>query len=619
MKRRSTIQFTIGLMILVLGLAVSVGRADPVSGVVVRSGDSAPIPGARVALQPAQGFVLTLPDGSFTLNVPAGPGKTIVGAAKGYFNAGVAVTSPSSGVQIVLTPVPQDDNAAYQFVTPQTCGVCHPNQVSEWTNTPMSRAGLNTWVHDIYNGQGTPHGMGGFVYTRDSIFAPTNPNSECAACHQPESWIPAPFSRMQGPQDAGYPSVAASHGISCDVCHKVADVDVSKINFPGIFPGAVTFTRPTGATPNQVQYGVLGDTTVNFPTLMRSSYQPQLRAEVCGTCHQDRSDPEENHSYTGPISEPTYIEWLESPYADPQSPLHADCVSCHMPASGQSTFCTVQVPPIPRDPSRIGSHNIRGTTTEFLQNAVDLLMQTQVSGSTLQVNVTLANNNTGHHVPTGVTTRNMILLVEAWPDGGDPIADILPYSGTQTVHPLGGVGNPAQGYYAGRPGKLYAKVNHDALNNSTTFFTDATGIVFDTRIPALQSDNTAYAFTLPPTATNVHVRARVLYRRAWRALVDAKQWTQDGHGNPLGDVQAPNYGYLMESSEMVIPSCPTPGNGDVNGDGLVNGQDIAGFVAVYLNNPTGPASGAFCAANMQPDGAIDSLDLTLFIARLISP
>ncbi len=592
-------------------------QAAPVAGFVVRQGDLSPVANAKVTLQASLSWTFTAADGSFVLDVPAGPGRVVVGAAKGFYNAGVTVTAPAAAVQIVLAPVPQGDNPDYMLVPPDTCGVCHPDQYSQWMGSPMAQAGMNTWVHDIYDGSGTPGGMGGFVYTRDSIYAGTTPNSECASCHQPESWIPAPFGRMQGPLDAGYPSIATTHGVSCDVCHKVADVDVSKINYPGIFPGAVTFTRPMGEPPHQVQYGLLGDTTVNFPGMMQASYQPQLAAEVCGTCHQDRSDPEENHTFTGPLSEPTYTEWLDSPYSDPQSPQYASCVTCHMPPTGQKQFCTVQFPALFRDESLIRSHDIRGTTPQFLENAVTMTVETAVADSTLQVNVTLLNDLTGHHVPTGVTTRNMILLVEAWIEGEDPLVNPLPHTGTQVVHDLGGVGDPAQGYYAGRPGKLYAKVNHDASGNSPTFYTDATGVVFDNRLAALESDATSYTFTIPQGMGDFRVRARLLYRRAWRALVDAKQWTQDGHGNPLGDIQPPHYGYLMESAEIAVPNCPLAGDGDVNLDGRLDGMDVAVFTELMLNHPQGPATAAYCAANMEPDQVLDVEDLSRFVGALV--
>lgn len=228
----------------------------------------------------------------------------------------------------------------------------------------------------------------------------------------------------------------------------------------------------------------------------------------------------------------------------PESGLYQSCIDCHMPPSGHNTISTAVA--LTRDPSTVRTHAIEGSTANYLDNAVELSMQTQLVGNELQVDVSIDNNLTGHHVPTGVTVRNMILLVEAWEDGQDPLVNPLGYTGTQTIHDLGGIGDPAQGYYAGLPGKYFGKVNHDANLQGPTFFTDATGIQFDNRIPALGMDATNYTFSLPAGSGTVHVRARLIYRRAFRALVDAKNWTEDGHGNPLEDVASPHYGHLME-------------------------------------------------------------------------
>lgn len=420
----------------------------------------------------------------------------------------------------------------------------------------MSRAGLNTWTHDIYSGIGTAGGMGGFVYLRDSAFAGHNPDSECASCHQPESWIENPFSALVDPT-AATPGV--THGVSCEVCHKVADVDESKLNFPGIYPGAVTFTRPEGPDYDQVQYGVLGDVSFVDQPAMRSSHQPQLVAEVCATCHQDKNDPDEDGDFeeaNGVISEPTYFEWKNSPWADSSSPGYATCVDCHMPPSGETGVCDELVPPLIRDPATIRSHNIRGTTAEYLENAVELSLDTRIAGDAIEVDVAVTNSFTGHHVPTGVTVRNMILLVEA-----ERISDslALTHSGTQTVHDLGGVGDPEQGYYAGLPGKFFAKVNHDASGNGPTFFTDAVGIQFDNRIPAMATDNSSYTFDVPVGGGELRVSARLIYRRAFRFLVDAKQWSEDGQGNPLADVAPPYFGHLMESATRTIVAVPCDG------------------------------------------------------------
>jgi len=413
----------------------------------------------------------------------------------------------------------------------------------------MGNAGLNTWVLDIYDGSGTSGGLGGFVYTRDSVYGASNPNSECAACHQPEVWIDSPGAALIGLDEPIPESVL--HGISCEMCHKVADVNVENINYPGLFnDDAATLTRPSNDFENQVEYGVLGDVDFHIPTLMRASYQPQLVAELCGLCHQDKNDIEQDHEFDDITSEPTYVEWVESPYGDVESPLYTTCVDCHMLNTGATTICAIQ--PIERDPSTIHSHEILGTTADYLDNAVEMAMTVHVVGNELQVDVEIDNSLTGHHVPTGVTVRNMILLVEAWRAGDDPVDESLVYTGSQLIHELGGSGDPAMGYYAGLPGKFFAKVNHDASGNGPTFFTDATGIQFDSRLPALAVDNTQYTFDLPLDYGPVQVRARLIYRRAFRFLTDAKGWTLTGQGDPLEDVLPPHYGHLMERVESVV-------------------------------------------------------------------
>lgn len=511
-----------------------------VSGVVRNQMNLEPVPDAIVTLQTTNVRTTTASDGSFTLTDAIGENLVIVSAKKGYYNSSITVNSPASNVEILIELVPQDNNPNYNFKEPELCGNCHPDQLDQWTSSPMALAGTNKWVYDTYNGTGTPGGMGGFVYTRDSYHASSNPESECASCHQPEPWIQDPFSALE-PIDSL--SIGSMHGISCEVCHKIAHLDESKPNYPGIYPGVVTYTRPE-VQSSQIQYGVLGDTDYNLFSLMRSSYQPQLTAVVCASCHQDKNDPDGDGEFeeeNGIISEPTYLEWLNSPYSDPQSEYYATCVDCHMPTYGATTICS-QIN-LQRDPNTIRGHKIEGTTPEFLENAVELNINPQQVGNMVTVEATITNNNTGHHVPTGVTIRNMILLIEAFTKQD---STPLNYTGNQVIHQLGGVGDPELGYYAGLPGKFYAKVIHDSSGNWPTFFTDATGFVFDNRIPALVTDTSHYTFDLPGTGEEYIVRARLIYRRSFRSLVDAKQWEYDGHNNPLEDILPPYFGHLME-------------------------------------------------------------------------
>lgn len=526
-----------------------------VSGTVVDGADQ-PIDGARVSIQASDVEVLT--DGAGSFDLPSASGDVVIVAAyPGHFYGSAAVTTPAAGVQLQLEAVPAEDDPTYTFVDGVTCGTCHLQQYSEWVGSPMADAGINTWVYDIYDGSGTPGGDGGFVYTRDSVQASEHPESDCRPCHQPEGWMYDVGSAL-APLDT--PNAEELHGVTCEMCHKVANVDISKPNFPGIWPGVVTMTRPQ-APGFPVVYGVLGDVTFEDDTTpMRAAYQPQLVAELCATCHQDKNDHDLDGEFEEPegvISEPTYLEWVDSVYADPTNENYATCVDCHMRANGADNACVVNDPALQRPMGDVHSHRIEGTTADYLENAVTMSLEVREVGGELEAQVTIVNDQTGHHVPTGVTIRNMILVIDAVrrEDGAT-----LEHTGEQVVHDLGGVGDPAEGYYAGLPGKLYAKLNHDANGVGPTFFTDATGILFDNRIPAMESDTTTYTFAIPADGGTLDVRARLVYRRSWRALVDAKGWTEDGHGNPLADVIAPHYGHLMEdvSEQLVAESTVQP-------------------------------------------------------------
>jgi hypothetical protein len=577
-------------------LLLSASASAQVTGTVVDDITDEPIAEAAVSIQASDIETSTDETGAFNLLDAAGQGLVVVAGAKGYFYASAVATTPASGLELRLEPVPQLDDPWYTFQSPERCRTCHQQQYDEWYGSPMSKAGLNTWVYDIFNGEGTgTTELPGFIYLRDSVHADENPASECASCHQPEPWTRTPFTAL-GNFDA--PTPGMMHGVACDMCHRIANIDISKPNFPGIYPGVVTLTRPSGLDANQkVMYGVLGDVTYSQNGWMRASYQPQLKSEICAACHQDKNDPDLSGNFESEdavISEPTYLEWLASDYANPDSEVHAECVDCHMPATGAAAACDRVS--LKRPAGDVRSHRILGTSPEFLENALTMTMNARIEGDSLEVGVAIENDQTGHHVPTGVTIRNMILLVEAWQEAD---GTALEYTGTQTIHPLGGVGEggAAEGYYADLAGKLYGKINIAENGTSPTFFTDAVAIVEDNRIPALATDETSYSFDVPADAGEIRVRARVIYRRSWRALVDGKQWAYDGHGNPLEDIEPPHFGHLMAIAEKTfneatpepdggVPDAGTPDAGSP--DGGLPENDSSGGCSV----PASPRSGS---------------------------
>ena len=123
-----------------------------VAGTVVDDVTDEPISEAVVSVQASDIETSTDPTGAFSLADATGQGLTIVAGSKGYFYSSAIVTSPESNLELRLEPVPQVDDPRYTFQPPEKCRSCHEEQYQEWKGSPMSKAGLNTWVYDIYNG-----------------------------------------------------------------------------------------------------------------------------------------------------------------------------------------------------------------------------------------------------------------------------------------------------------------------------------------------------------------------------------------------------------------------------------------------------------------------------------
>lgn len=609
------------LALLVGGMLAANVASGQVEGVVRDAQTLLPIEGAVVTLQGTDDRAVTDVNGNFTLNV-MGTNLVVVAAAVDYFHANVLTTqftTPALGVVFDLEPVPVINDPSYTWRNNLQCGFCHANQFDAYEPSPMNLTGLNQWVYDIYNGTGTPGGMNGFVYTLDSVHAATFPEAECASCHQPQRWIANPFSALD---DITNPSTDALAGVSCEICHKVAGLDLADRNATGFIPGQVDIRRPVegpGITTQQIMFGPLGDVSFLIPDQMWGSYKPDIGSTTCAVCHQYNSDPDQDLDFDEPGSFPgqtTYDEWAASSYGDPMSADFQTCSDCHMPADPTIDGCIVV--PVPRLPGQLNHHDIRGTSPAFLENAATLLMTVNATPTGVEVDVTVDNDQTGHDLPTGINLRNMILLVEATRVAN---GQQLTHIGSQVIDPSGGVGDPAQGYYGGLAGKLYGRFLEDAGGQGPIPFTDAVAERFNTRIPANAQDNTSYTFELPAADGDVEVRARLIYRRAWRALVDEKGWTMQGDGmTPLADLAPPHFGHLMEEATetvFVVGSGEQEfQRGDCNVDGTYNIAD--GIFSLGFLFPQGTPVTLDCAdaCDCNDDGAIDISDAICILGGL---
>jgi hypothetical protein len=156
----------------------------------------------------------------------------------------------------------------------------------------------------------------------------------------------------------------------------------------------------------------------------------------------------------------------------------------------------------------------------LLQNAVTMTATARLASEAIVVQVSITNDQTGHHVPTDSPLRQLILLVQAVNEQGQP----LPLLEGPVVPDWGGTGDPAQGYYAGLPGKGYAKVLEELWTGvqPTGAYWNPTRIVSDNRIAALSTDSSRYRFAAPDGTA--HIQVRLLFRRAFKELIDQKGW-----------------------------------------------------------------------------------------------
>jgi len=257
--------------------------------------------------------------------------------------------------------------------------------------------------------------------------------------------------------------------------------------------------------------------TTNVPE--EDTNLPLLReSRFCAPCHYG--------VFWNTVVYNSFGEWLVSPYSDPVK--GKSCQDCHMPSPTMvDGVALTNIAPgkggVERDPATLHAHTSLGSRSEeLLRNSVTMAATARLDGESIAVQVDITNDRTGHHVPTDSPLRNMILLVVATGPDGKP----LPQTGGPTVPQWGGVGDPSKGYYAGLPGKGYAKVLEELWTevSPTAAYWNHARVLSDNRIAAYATDRSSYSFAAPSSKGDAAVEVRLLFRRAFRELADQKGW-----------------------------------------------------------------------------------------------
>ncbi len=198
----------------------------------------------------------------------------------------------------------------------------------------------------------------------------------CLQCHDPTSRIPKDF-------DVKTDILGA--GVTCDFCHTVQEVDLTRRDSPLLSRPGKTKTGPFIDSESPVH------DTQKKPFFKEST--------LCGGCHQ----------FVGPngvVIIGTYQEWKESPYAAEG----IQCQDCHMPVTPEKRIVSEEVS---RSKRQVNLHNLAGGhSVEQIRSAVKVeIKKVTEDRGTLSVTVHVANVNSGHKIPTGTPSRRLVLRV----------------------------------------------------------------------------------------------------------------------------------------------------------------------------------------------------------------
>jgi len=504
-----------------------------------------PVPQATVRIQTTEYWTTADDNGHFLLSVNNVEAQSmqLTAWAKGYFCGGpVSASIGDRDIEIHLEPHNTEDHEDYQWLAASAdageagnCQNCHADQehedallfpFEEWRRDAHGNSATNSRFLTMYQGsdldgnqspltrQGYHPDYGSFPLPPDMSLPYYGPgfkldfpdrSGNCATCHLPVASVNEPFTT-----DPTQATGVELEGVNCDFCHKIWSVEVDAetlmplANRTGVL--SYEFRRP----PEEHQFfaGPYDDVAPSEDTYL----ELQDESLICAPCHSAVFWDTQIYN--------SYGEWLESSYSDPDT--GQTCQDCHMPRRGAERFVREDKGGLVRRPETIFSHLMPGAADEaFLQDALDMQSTAVMEDGEIKVTVTLTNDNTGHHIPTGSPMRHLILLVSAVDDQGMA----LQQSSGSTLPDWTGEGDVSQGYYAGLPGNAYAKVLEEAwtLIVPSASYWNPTRIVSDNRIAAFESDTTNYSFT-PPESGTAHIQVELFFRRAFRGMADQKGW-----------------------------------------------------------------------------------------------
>ena len=325
-----------------------------------------------------------------------------------------------------------------EYTSSLVCGKCHEAIYSKWKNS-MHAQSISDPIFDL-------------AFMQAVKESGDEAKKLCLGCH-------APTVRVNN--DYELKKAITNEGIMCDFCHTVKGVDLNNQENPYI-----------------VDVGEVKRSTIKeaeSPAHKVEHSELHAKSEFCAGCHEFIN--KEGVSVIG-----TYTEWKEGPY----SKEGVQCQDCHMPAT-KGLIVRPDVKNIERD---INLHDLQGGhSVEQLRKAMRVRIADAVrSGEGVTVKVEITNIGSGHMVPTGIPSRELVLQMLV---------------------------KDSKGRVVSRDEKIFKKIladeNGNELKKDHELFLKGKIILSDNRIKPRETKETIFYFTYPKRE-ELSVETKLFYR-----------------------------------------------------------------------------------------------------------
>ncbi|MCG8614941.1 MAG: cytochrome c family protein [Desulfobacterales bacterium] len=380
-----------------------------------------------------------------------------------------------------------------QFISPETCGGCHSEILSQWTNS----------MHNLSHRDPVYNRVAAFLRQGLTDAGEIEEAESCVKCHTPVGYVTG-FPKKLSDDLSAVPEIAVQ-GIQCDYCHSAVDVTRMYNNGLVLSPGQ-------GEDDPGIKYGPFDDSEADFHEAAYSKLHTE--SGICGTCHNVK------HVAFGTDLETTYTEWERSPYNDADPEKRVNCQDCHMvqrpgvPATGSTErpdnpgaatdysderphiFTHYFVGANSAVPAEFGDVEKPSMAEERLTHAADISLDVSLIAQG-KAAVTVTNSGAGHSLPTGLGDLRQV-WIELTLTGAD--GNVVYSSGI-----------PDQDGVLPEDTVIFNTVFGDGNGNVVLNLAKAREILSDTRIKAKESALRTFDLGLSPEPGQV-LKARLLYR-----------------------------------------------------------------------------------------------------------